>query len=582
MYIIRAALAFLVLLILYQIQHPRYRFYSFLASSAVAGGLVLTYHLTLEGAYPIPSIFQIWVLAAASVVLTMEQQPSKKKGNKFIPNPSSDFYLENTKGERIFFGYPQDNFLVYGGAGSGKTKSIGKPIMEQFIRSRYAGFIYDFKDFDYTKTAWNLVRQYDYEKPDSQGIRRSFYYVSFTDLEHTYRFNPLKKFRNIEITDPKTGEVKRQCIELINRTMLLQLMNDFLRAFLPEKGKEDEWFQGALGILQGVAFKLWDEYPEYLTLPHICCIITTFTNEQLTSFLTSNVTACSLAGAFISSAGSEKTQASYISTLNNYIGTFANNMEAAYVLSGDEFTFDLVDPNNPKLFAVCNNYAINRILSPVISMLFSISSRRFSFSNRQNFVYVLDEMTTFKVQDFELLPSTLREFGVAFVLLTQSGAKLEKLYSKLDRSSIEANFANMFLGRTKDVEALKYYPSFFGKHEIQKKSKTRGTSSGGSSNSVTINTQKEEVYEAKVFTGLLPGEFIGSAGHTNKPEFREQFKQYRFTGNDQGKMKGEEEDIPQRIDPDTQKPIIVDNERITAAWKIVMQNVKFVLDSYRS
>ena len=574
MNIILAALAFLVLLILYQIQYPNHRFYSFLCSTIVAGGLVLTYHLTLDKIYPIPGILQIWALAAASVILTMDAQASQKKASKFVPNPSTDFFLENNHGERIFFGYPQDNFLVYGGAGSGKTKSIGKPIMEQFIRSRYAGFIYDFKDFDYTKSAWNLVKQYEYEKPDARGIKRNFYYVSFTDLEHTYRFNPLKRFRNMEYTDPDTGEVKRQRIELINRTMLLQLMTDFLRAFLPEKGKEDEWFQGALGILQGVAFKLWDEYPEYLTLPHICRVITTFNNEQLTSFLMSNVTSCSLAGAFISSAGSEKTQASYISTLNNYISTFANNMEAAYVLSGDEFTFDLVDPNNPKLFAVCNNYAINRILSPVISMLFSISSRRFSFSNRQNFVYVLDEMTTFKVQDFELLPSTLREFGVAFVLLTQSGAKLEKLYSKLDRSSIEAYFANMFLGRTKDVEALKYYPSFFGKHEIQKKSRTKGTSSGGSSNSITINTQKEEVYEAKVFTGLMPGEFIGSAGHTNKPEFREQFKQYRFTGNDKGKIRGEEEDIPARTDPNTNQVIVIDDKRITEAWTIISQNLK--------
>ena len=71
-------------------------------------------------------------------------------------------------------------------------------------------------------------------------------------------------------------------------------------------------------------------------------------------------------------------------------------------------------------------------------------------------------MTTFKVRDFEKLPpscaSTFK--GAAFLLLTQSEGKLEKLYSKLDRSSIEANFGNIFLGCTQDVEALKYYPSF--------------------------------------------------------------------------------------------------------------------------
>ena len=80
--------------------------------------------------------------------------------------------------------------------------------------------------------------------------------------------------------------------------------------------------------------------------------------------------------------------------------------------------------------------------------------------NTVPFVFILDEMTPFKVRDFEKLPSVLRENGAAFLLLTQSGAKLEKLYSKLDRSSIEANFGNIFLGRTQEVEALKYYPVF--------------------------------------------------------------------------------------------------------------------------
>ena len=103
------------------------------------------------------------------------------------------------------FYYPRDNFmvlggagsgkqtrifalrntLVLGGAGSGKTASIGKPIMEQFIQHGWAGFIYDYKDYDYTKTAWNLVQKH--------GYPHKFYYVNFTDMNRTYRFNILDK-----------------------------------------------------------------------------------------------------------------------------------------------------------------------------------------------------------------------------------------------------------------------------------------------------------------------------------------------------------------------------------------------------
>ena len=128
-------------------------------------------------------------------------------------------------------------------------------------------------------------------------------------------------------------------------------------------------------------------------------------------------------------------------------------------------------------------------LNDISAMVMSIASRSFSMDNRVPFVFILDEMTTFKVRDFEKLPSVLREYGAAFLLLTQSEGKLEKLYSKLDRSSIEANFGNIFLGCTQDVEALKYYPLFFGKEEKEKKSISAGSSSGRYNSSVTRSKQ---------------------------------------------------------------------------------------------
>ena len=64
----------------------------------------------------------------------------------------------------------------------------------------------------------------------------------------------------------------------------------------------------------------------------------------------------------------------------------------------------------------------------------------------------------------------------SFVFLTQSAAKIEKIYGKYDRSSIESKFGNQFFGRTKDIEALKSYPLVFGKEERQRVSKTTGCS----------------------------------------------------------------------------------------------------------
>ena len=147
--------------------------------------------------------------------------------------------------------------------------------------------------------------------------------------------------------------------------------------------------------------------------------------------------------------------------------------------------------------------------------------------NKVPFVYFLDEMTTVNIKNFESLPSVLREYKVAFVLLTQSGSKLENLYGKLDRSSVEANFGIQFFGRTKDVESLKYYPLMFGKEEKERRSRSAGKSGSSSNQSVTISSQKEDIYQGRDFADLEPGEFIGSATRANVRYFRVNFQEFK-------------------------------------------------------
>ena len=120
----------------------------------------------------------------------------------------------------------------------------------------------------------------------------------------------------------------------------------------------------------------------------------------------------------------------------------------------------------------------------------------------------------------------IRDSLCSFVFLTQSAAKIEKIYGKYDRSSIESNFGNQFFGRTKDIEALKSYPLVFGKEERQRVSKTTGSSRGGENRSRTVSTQKEEIYDTNFFTSLKSGEFVGSAAHSNMRNFHLRFEMY--------------------------------------------------------
>ena len=75
----------------------------------------------------------------------------------------------------------------------------------------------------------------------------------------------------------------------------------------------------------------------------------------------------------------------------------------------------------------------------------------------------------------------------------------------------------------------RYYPLFFGKYEKEKKSTSSGSSGGGRNSSVTISTQKEEIYESKDFASLEPGEFIGMGNRSNiKGHFRKKFRLFEL------------------------------------------------------
>lgn len=476
--------------------------------------------------YPIILAFVVFIL-----FILKDLKPSNSR-NRINDNAICLPVISGVSGRELKFYYYYANFLVYGGAGSGKTKSIGKWLLQEYIRLGFAGFIYDFKDIDYTRTTYNLMKKYDY--------KGEFYYINFDNLSRSFRFNPL---RNVS-----------------DKTVLMQLMEDMLLSMQAKDAKQDEWFAGGLGILRGVAYRLYDEFKEYCTIPHILTLIMNSSQESLTRFLEQNTISEMMAGAFLKAKGSEKTQASYISTLSNQIATMATDENIAWVLSGNDFDFNLIDPEHPKMFAVSNNFSKNSVYSPVIAMLLSISSRQFTMQNKVPFVYFLDEMTTVKIKNFETLPSVLREYKAAFVLLTQSGAKLENLYGKLDRSSVEANFGNMFLGRTKDVEALKYYPLFFGKEEKERRSRSAGKSGSSSNSSVTISSQKEDVYQGKDFSELEPGEFIGSATRANVKEFKAKFKMFEM----------EEEELPVHE--------FVTLEQVTENYDRIIQEVQAILN----
>ena len=67
----------------------------------------------------------------------------------------------------------------------------------------------------------------------------------------------------------------------------------------------------------------------------------------------------------------------------------------------------------------------------------------------------------------------------------------------------------------------------FGKEEKERRSRSAGKSGSSTNQSVTVSSQKEDIYQGKDFADLEPGEFIGSATRSNVGYFRVNFQEFK-------------------------------------------------------
>lgn len=409
------------------------------------------------------------------------------------------FVLKTNTGNLIF-NNPFRNFMVIGGANAGKTASIGKPLLDNYIQNNFAGFIYDLKDFDYTRSVYNLVQKHEYPY--------KFYYINFVDMDKTYRTN---------IIDPK----------LIDENLMLQLMSDVLSANLGD-GQKNEWFINGLGIFKGVAMRFYYDFPQYCNLPTIVNFCVHNDAKRITEFVKARPESTALASAFIASSDSIKTQASILSSLNGYISDLAFNKKICYVLSGNDFDFNVIDPANPKMIAVSNNFGMQDVIGPVVALMVKVLSRHFTLNNKINTVFCMDEGTTFKIDGFENMPSVLREYKASFLLLTQSTAKIEKVYGKFDKASLQANFGNVFYGAISETNDIKDFSILFTKKKERKETRSKGSSGNKGSRSTAVSHQEKERYDPSFFKQLKAGEFVGVTSDANKSEFHVRFKPYEY------------------------------------------------------
>lgn len=385
---------------------------------------------------------------------------------------------------------------IIGSAGSGKTESVIYNFLQHFSNHGFCGVIHDYKDFELTEIAYPLFREKN----------KKFYTIAFDQIH--FRVNPIapKYLPNEE----SVNEVSRV------------LMENLLEQNLSENSGSNKFFSDAVeGLLSGMIWKMKMAYPDFCTLPHIIALFQSLSTKKLAAFLKSDLTAMSMASAFINGIESEKQTAGVKSTLANAFKKISSQ-KLFYVLSKDEVPLDINNPEHPAVVSLVNHPKYDTAYSPVIAMIMHTIIKQMSVRGREPSFLLMEEAPTLKLPNMHRIPATLRSYNICTVYVMQDKIQNDLLYGEKASKAILSNLSYQFFGKVNDPDTAKYYERFF--EIIKTPTKSISKSSGLSFESrITKGEREVSKRRADVFFRLKQGEFVAFAdGRDQKVQFTHQ------------------------------------------------------------
>jgi hypothetical protein len=414
-----------------------------------------------------------------------------------------NFVLRATSGPNVRLGNPFRGTFIAGGAGSGKSKSIIEPILQQAGIMGLTGVVYDFK---FPTLAEEVAGSYT-------GGAVKPYFVNFTDLTRSHRVNPL---------DPQllpTASFAREAASTIITNLDAKAAQ-----------QRNFWIQSGEVLLAGCIWYLRRNHPAQCSLPAAVSMILEGDAAQLLATLQQDEEVRGLIASIASASKSENTIAGVFSTIQNYLAVL-NTPEIFWVMSGHDVPFDLNSPETPGILVVGNDPSLSTTFSPLISLIVATAIKRMNQQGRLPSLVLLDEAPTLFIPNFAQIPATARSNRVATVYAVQDVAQMEALTSRQESEMILANLGNQFWGRTTNTATAERVSKMFGKVDKEYRSTTSGKSSplnifkaSTYTSSESVSIQQRDKLEAQAVMRFGVGEFAGLVVESGRPEFRATFQ----------------------------------------------------------
>lgn len=380
---------------------------------------------------------------------------------------------------------PFRSLLVLGSPGAGKSYFIIRHVITQHIRKGFTMFVYDFKFDDLSIIAYNhyLKHKHLYK------VQPKFYALNFEDLSRTHRCNPLDKENMLDITDASESA----------RTILMGLNREWL------KRQGDFFVESPINYLTAIIWFLRRYNDgEFCTLPHVIELMQT-EYDKLFTILQTEREIQALINPFVSAYMND-----VMEQLEGQIAAAKISMarlsspQLYYVLSGNDFTLDINNPDEPKIVCMGNNPQKIQVYGAVLSLYISRLIKTVNKKGKQKASLIFDEFPTIYLNNIDSLIATARSNKVATTLGIQDFSQLKKDYGK-DQADVIMNITGNIISGQVTGETAKQLSERFGKIMQDRTS----LSINRSDTSVSHSKQLDTAIPASKIAGLSSGEFVG-------------------------------------------------------------------------
>ncbi len=380
---------------------------------------------------------------------------------------------------------PMRGVLVMGSPGSGKSYFIIQHIIRQHIEKGFSMFIYDFKYDDLTKIAYNhfLKNKKKYK------VEPQFYLINFDDLSRCHRCNPLHPDGMNDITDAVESA----------RTILLGLNRSWIK-------KQGEFFiESPINFVTAIIWFLRKYRDgEFCTLPHVIELMQAG-QDKLFTILRTEPEIEPFINPFISAYinGAAEQLEGQIASAKIAMARLASPI-LYYVMTGNDFTLDINNPQAPKIVCLANNPQKSEVYGAVLSLYISRMTKLVNQRDKLKSSLIFDEFPTIYFRGIDNLIATARSNRVATTIAVQDYSQLKNEYSREQAEVIMNIMGNVISGQVSG-DTAKFLSEKFGRILQDKES----VSVNATDTSVSRSKQLEQAVPASVISSLSSGEFVG-------------------------------------------------------------------------